>query len=564
MVGENPMIRSADSFVIITYFITMVFVGLAYSRRMPSLEDYFAGGRQLSWWLGGISLVMGTLSAFAIVVYAALGYQYGLVALTIYWTFVPGTLLATYIFAQRWRRAGVLTPTEFLETRFTPSVRQVFVWSGIPFKIIDEALKIMAIGVFVSAGLKISPVTAMLAVGIIAVVYTVLGGLWAVVVTDLVQFVLVATGVILLLPLTLKAAGGWGRIMAAVPKEFFHPVRTPYTWIYIGSFCILSTLSMAGNWTLIQRFYSARSDRECRSIGWVASALFFVLPPTWILAGMFARAFIAPYGLDPQSIYARLSASLLPPGMFGLMVAALFAVAMSVISSGYNVTAAVLTVDVHQRLIHPTASPRELMIVGRLLTTMVGLLALIIALVVAYFRWPLFDIMVGATGFFVPPTVLPMLAGLLSKRLSAAGVIAGFSTGMCVGLLFFLYRWIFEPANLTVWQSASIVVTSFATVLVLGTAAHFFPVTGEAVERSSKFLDRLNRPAASSEIRDSPVPIAGLALIPLGLVLLLVGGGITTSGRNVLTLGVGILFCTVGLALKFGSSIQRNKRCNTR
>src|ERR1044071_4240066 len=107
------MIRSADSFVIITYFITMVFVGLTYARRMPSLEVYFAGGRQLSWWLGGISLVMGTLSAFAIVVYAALGYQYGLVALTIYWTVLPGTMLATYLFAQRWRRAGVLTPTEF-------------------------------------------------------------------------------------------------------------------------------------------------------------------------------------------------------------------------------------------------------------------------------------------------------------------------------------------------------------------------------------------------------------------------------------------------------------------
>ena len=116
--------------VLIAYFATMIAVGFAYSRQMKSLDMYFAGGKQLSWWLGGISFMMAYVSALSIVVYAGLGYQYGLVALTIYWTTVPATLVTTWLLARRWRRAGVLTPMEFLETRFSSSVRQVFVVVG--------------------------------------------------------------------------------------------------------------------------------------------------------------------------------------------------------------------------------------------------------------------------------------------------------------------------------------------------------------------------------------------------------------------------------------------------
>jgi SSS family solute:Na+ symporter len=271
--------RGADFAILIAYFATMIAIGLVYSRQMKSLDMYFAGGKQLSWWLGGVSFFMASVSALSIVVYAGLGYQYGLVALTLYWTSLPATLLTTWLFARRWRRAGVLTPVEFLETRFSLAVRQVFVWSGIPLKVIDEGLKIVAIGIFVSAGMSISPSVAMIAAGIITLVYTVLGGLWAVVITDFVQFVLVTTGILLLVPLTLHAAGGWHRFVAAVPADFFRPVHPPFNWTYVGAFLVLTTLSVAGNWSLIQKFYSARNDRECRGVGWLASLLFLLLPP---------------------------------------------------------------------------------------------------------------------------------------------------------------------------------------------------------------------------------------------------------------------------------------------
>ncbi|MGO8787436.1 MAG: sodium:solute symporter family transporter [Terriglobia bacterium] len=550
--------RGADLAVLVSYFVTMIAIGLAYSRQMKSLDMYFAGGRQLSWWLGGVSFLMAYVSALSIVVYAGFGYQYGLVALTIYWTTVPGALLVTWLFARRWRRAGVLTPVEFLETRFSPAVRQVFVWSGIPLKVIDEGLKIVAIGIFVSASMRISPWVAMIAVGVITLIYTMLGGLWAVVITDFVQFVLVTTGVLLLVPLTLNAVGGWRHFVAAVPGDFFRPVHPPYDWTYVGAFLVLSTLSVAGNWSLIQKFYSTRNDRECRGVGWLASLLFFLLPPAWIFTGMLARAFVHLKVADPQTVYAGVCSALLPPGMLGLIVAALFAATMSVLSSGFNVIAAVLTVDVHQRLVRPQASQKELVVVGRVLTAVVATLALAIALAVTHFHWTIFDTMVAAFGFFLPPTVLPVLGGLLSRRLSAAGAMAGFFAGIGIGLAFLLYKWTFKPANIGTFQAASIVVPAGMTALVLVVAAYAFPAKGEAAERASQFLGRLGRTALASASQASPAPVAGLVIAIMGLVLVVTGSGVAAVPANTLTLGIGTMLGLIGwVMMRSGGSRRR-------
>ena len=543
------MLSGADLTVLVSYFATMIAIGFAYSRKMRSLDMYFAGGRQLSWWLGGVSFLMAYVSALSIVVYAGLGYQYGLLALTIYWTTVPATLVTTWLLARRWRRAGVVTPVEFLETRFSPAVRQIFVWSGIPLKIIDEGLKIVAVGIFVSAGLGVSPWWAMVTVGLITLVYTVLGGLWAVVITDFVQFVLVTTGIILLLPLALRAAGGWSSFRAAVPVDFFRPVHAPYTWGYVGAFLVLSTLSLAGNWSLIQKFYSARSDRECRGVGWLASVLFLLLPPAWIFTGMLARALPRLQITDPQSVYARVCSALLPPGMLGLIIAALFAATMSVLSSGYNVIAAVLTVDVHQRLIRPQASQKELVVVGRVLTAVVALAALALALAVTHFHWTIFDTMVTAFGFFLPPTVLPVVGGLLSRRLSAGGAMAGFAAGIAAGLALLAYRLVFKPINISTFQATSIAVPAGLTALTLVIAAHAFPAQGEAAERASRFSAQLARAAPPSQTEASPAPVAGLVIAIMGLVLVVVGSGISPNPHSTLTLATGALLAFVGISM---------------
>lgn len=549
----------ADIIVVVTYFTTMIVVGMAYSRRMKTLETFFAGGRQLSWWLGGTSFMMASVSALSIIVYAGLGYEYGIVSLTLYWTTVPATLLTTWLLALRWRRAGIITPTEFLESRFSPAIRQLFVWATMPLKIIDDALKIVAIAIFVAVGLHISAAGATIAVGLITLLYTILGGLWAVVITDLVQFILVTSVIILLVPITVHAGGGLSHILSVLPRDFFNPIHSPYTWKYIGGFFVLTTLSTSGNWSLIQRFYSARNDRECRGIGWFAGVLFFLLPPIWIVTGIFARALIPPTGFDTQTIYARLGATLLPPGLFGLVFAAFFAAAMSVIASSFNVTAAVLTIDVHRRLIRPAASERELVFVGRVLTGVVGFAALAVSLAVIYFQWTIFNAMVAVFGFFLPPTVIPMIAGLLTRRLSSRGVFYGFASGILTGLAFLSYGMLAHNANNALLQIFSVVASTLVTTIALLISIRFSPVRGDAAVRSSKFFEQLRRPAPASVSDENPLPVAGVVIAIMGIVLCIIGTGVVNSISSGLTLGVGLLLTVLGGTM-WASSAYRARR----
>ena len=138
----------SDYVVIIGYFALVAGIGLWVKRSQVTASDYFAGGHHISWWMAGISHYMSGFSAFSFIVYSQMAYTYGLVAITIFWTGVPACLCGGLFFARRWRRARVITPIEFLEERCSSTVRQLFVWIGIPSKLFDDALKIFATSLF--------------------------------------------------------------------------------------------------------------------------------------------------------------------------------------------------------------------------------------------------------------------------------------------------------------------------------------------------------------------------------------------------------------------------------
>ncbi len=284
---------------------------------------------------------------------------------------------------------------------------------------------------------------------------------------------------------------------------------------------------------------------------------------------MLARGFISHVGLDPETIYAKISLRLLPEGMMGLMVAALFAATMSVIASGYNVVAAVLTLDVYQRLIRREAKQRELVLVGRVLSATVGLIVLGIALTVTRSHWTIFDTMVAVFGFLLPPTVLPMLAGLLSRRLTAAGALLGFVAGAGTGTAFAVYRSIGKPAMGGSFQAMSIIVPAVFTGLVLYASARFMPNQGEAHDRAQAFFTMLEQPTMTSESSvTSPAPIVGVVIGIMGAFLLLIPlHAILTHGEaNRLTVGMGSIFTITGMLLIFYKRLTQgpspgNKQC---
>ncbi|MBX3176399.1 MAG: sodium transporter [Candidatus Hydrogenedentes bacterium] len=435
----NNGLALTDYIILAGFFAVMLGIGIAYARRMKNLSDFFSGGGQVPWWLAGISLYMTTFSAFTFVSYSALAYQYGFVAVSIWWFSIPGCLLSAWFLAARWRRAATTSPVEYLETRYNATIRQGFSWFGVPLIVADDALKLFVIGTMItaSAGMTSNEAKtwAIIGCGAIMLVYTLLGGLWAVMITDFIQFIVMAVAVLVLVPLAAAAAGGVLSVLERLPEGYGNVTNATYTWPWLLSFSVILALTFATKWPYVQRYYAARSDAEARKVGYTVAVLTVIAPPLLFWPAIAATQFL-PDVADANEIYPMICRMLLPVGLMGVVLAAMFSATMSMLSSDYNAVASVITNDIIKRLFARNASDRALLLIGRLSTVLVGGLAMILAVALVYAQEldELVNIMAQLFAVLLPPVALPMAAGLLSNRVSGRGAIAGFAAGALLGI----------------------------------------------------------------------------------------------------------------------------------
>jgi len=536
---------TADSIVLAAYFAVMLWIGIRYAPYMKAFSTYFAGERALPWWVAGLSFFMSYVSSLSIVVYAGIGYQFGLVSLTLYWVTVPACLMSTLLLARRWQRAVTLTPIEFLEKRYHLLVRQLFAWTGVPLRIVDDGLKLLALAVFLSRGVGVPLDLTLTIIGSVVISYTLLGGVWAVSLTDAVQFIIMLIALGLLLGLAVADAGGIESIVAHTPPDFWKPLSGPYTIGFWVALALLTLMAFSSNWALIQRFYSTGSARAARGAGLLATACFIFLPPIWILAGMVARVLINELN-DPQFALAELAAKTLPSGVFGLMVAALMAAAMSTLSADYNVVASVLMVDFFQRFnIIRTGGARGLAPLhwARLTTAIVGVVSVIIALVVSHYGFAIFDVMVTVFGLLTAPMTLPLAAGLLTRKVGWRSAVGGYVAGLVAALAIILFKGRFSGYG---FQTVAIFATSAATLAAMILVEWLTRKSVAEQERISAFFAAVTEtgaPANAPAHFPSPLVIAGTATGFIGVVVALVG----LVWRENLTLIAGLVMGGIGI-----------------
>jgi solute:Na+ symporter, SSS family len=430
----NNSLQTLDYAAIVLYMVMMSGIGIFLGRFVKNINDYFKGGSGVSWIAGGISNFMTKFSTFIFVAYAGIAYSDGLIAITVIWSTVFPSLIAIGLFAKRWKRAGIMSPVEFLETRYNAPIRQIFSWSGILFKLLDDMIKLYSIGLFITAASGISFETAVIGCGVVVTLYTVIGGFWAVIVTDVVQFVILFFATLILVPLSYQAAGGLENMQAVIPQNM--------TWfngkkgipIWLCTYYLLLIIRYLGNWTFIQRFYSAKSEEDGQKLAGLSAVLFFIFPVIFLFPPLAARVII-PDLKNPEMAYVALCVKLLPSGIMGLMIAAMFAATMSVLSAEYNVTASVLTRDIYQRVFRPSASGKEALLVGRLMTLLVGAIVIVGALYVAGFGGA-FEANKMLAGIFAVPMIVPVIFGILMWKPKPWGALVTLFGGVALG--FFL------------------------------------------------------------------------------------------------------------------------------
>lgn len=568
MAESLPPLSQADYVVVISFFVVMLTIGFYYSGRMHNLKDFFSGNKCVPWWLSGASFYMSTFSAFTFVAYSALAYQYGFVSVTLFWLTVPASLVAASVFAARWRRSSTTSPLEYIEERFGKSLRQFLAWLGIPVRIIDDGLKLFAIGTLVSVSLNVSLMTSIVVCGVILLSYTMLGGLWAVLVTDFVQFVIMVAVVIVLLPLVSAEVGGISGFIENAPPGFFSWTSNQYTVGYFIAFSVILILNYSTSWALVQRFYSVGSDKDARRVGYLVAFLNVIGPPILFAPAMAARLFL-PEVNDPNTVYALLCRHILPAGMVGMLISAMFSATMSMISSDYNAMASVLTNDIYKRLISPQASDRALIVVARITTVLVGLISLVVAIVVMLSpgEGDLFQKMVRVFAIFIPPIALPMLAGLTLKKISNAGAFAGLLSGMLVGLIAFFMGTFYPDYTMLLKEQYIVTLTGSVTTLGMIIGSYLRPETEAERECANRFFNKLDaegdteQEAIPAAQFTSPLSVIGVSVVTLGL-LLVVATQYYGVDQSTISLKVGISMIVLGGGMWMGSIVAAKEKEN--
>jgi solute:Na+ symporter, SSS family len=368
---------------VVLVFSALVFVcGMSFAKSGSNMKSFFAAGGALPWWMSGLSLFMSFFSAGTFVVWGSIAYTNGWVAVTIQWTMAISGLIIGFFIAPRWRKTGALTAAQFITERLGYKTQRVYTYLFLFISIFATAFFLYPVAkiVEVSSGIPIN--LSIVVLGLLILIYTAVGGLWAVIVTDVLQFVVLTAAVLILVPLSFNAIGGLDAFVNGAPDGFFSLVSGEYSWEFIIAFGFYNLFFIAGNWAYVQRYTSVSTPKDAKKAGWLFGILYMISPVIWMIPPMIYRVLNPELtGLADEGAYLLMAKKVLPAGLLGLMLGGMIFASSSSVNTTLNISAGVISNDIYKHF-KPNASNQKLVRVGRLATISLGLITIFIALMV--------------------------------------------------------------------------------------------------------------------------------------------------------------------------------------
>ena len=429
-----------DILVIAAYFVVVSAIAWWAARPEKKLSsDYFLAGRDVGWLAIGASLFASNIGSEHLVGLAGTGAASGLAVGHFEWLAAFILLLLGWLFVPFYLRSGVYTMPEFLERRYNSASRAYFTWVSIVGYVLTKiSVTLFAGGVVMKAVTGFDFWTSAAILVVITGLYTIFGGLRAVIYTEVMQTAVLIFGSLTLTIVGLNAVGGWSGLEARLPADYFsmwkpadHPAF-PWTGIIFGA-PILGVWYWCTDQHIVQRVLAARNVKEARR-GTIFAGFLKILPVfIFVVPGMIAAALYADVaGGDADSAYPVLVTRLLPAGIKGLVLAGMLAALMSTLASAFNSCSTLLTWDVYRKW-RPGASEQRLVAVGRMTTVVLVILGLAWIPFMKYVSPQLYIYMQSVQAYIAPPIAACFLLGLLSPRLNGRGALAALWAGFVIG-----------------------------------------------------------------------------------------------------------------------------------
>jgi Na+/proline symporter len=460
-----------DWLILVAYLLGTLVLGLWLARRNQSEDDYFVAGRSLNGWLAGASMAATTFSIDTPLYVAGLVGTRGLAGNWEWWSFGLAHVAMAVVFAPLWRRSGVMTDAAFTELRYggAPAAWlrgiKAFLlalpvncigigYAFLAMRKVVEALGIVSNRPVAAVGGLPDTVLLLAVVAVMVLVYTVAGGLWAVVVTDFVQLLLALVGAAAVAWAAIHAAGGMEAMLNQI-AELGRPELlslTPWRWTdggldWIGGAGISVATFVAylsiqwwsfrrsdGGGEFIQRMLATKDERQATLAGWVFLVVNYLLRSwMWVVVAL-AAVVLLPAQSDWELSYPTLAVTYLPPVVLGLVVVSLVAAFMSTVSTAVNWGASYLTHDLYQRFVRPKASQAELLLMGQLTSVLLLVLGVITALLSDSIGTVFRLVIAIGTG----PGVVLVLRWFwwrINAAAELAAMVCGFVVGLCTSVV---------------------------------------------------------------------------------------------------------------------------------
>jgi len=451
-VSPEPRFGPLNYAVLATYLLALVGMGLYFSSREKTTDDFFLAGRRIPWWAAGISIFGTQLSAITFMAIPAKAYATDWVYFLGNMCIVAMAPVVVLLYLPFYRRLNITTAYEYLEKRFNTAVRLFGSTAYILLQLGRMAIVIFLPAIALSTVTGISIYSCILLMGLLCTFYTVLGGIEAVIWSDVLQVIVLLGGAVLsLFIIAFKTEKGLaGIISTAAAGDKFHIANltwdwtTTAVWVVVVGRCFEQLVPYTADQTVVQRYLTTRDQKQAAKSIWTNAVL--TIPATLIFFSLGTALFVFykanPASLEPSmktdAIFPLFIVQQLPAGISGLLIAGVFAAAMSSLDSSLNSVATAIVTDFYRRF-RPHSSDAARLKLARLLTIILGATATIVGLLMAtYDIKSLWDLFTKLLGLFGGSLAGLFALGIFTRRTNGPAALIG---ALSSALVLFLVQW---------------------------------------------------------------------------------------------------------------------------
>ncbi len=457
-------LNGLDYAIIIVFLFLVGSVGVYFARFNKKTNDYFKAGGRLPWVISGISLFVSGFSAFMFVSASGFTYKNGISGVYMFTSSFGAYWLGYFVYGKLWRRARIDSPMELLTQRYSQSTTYFYSIIAVIPNILLMGTLIYTLCIFVSSAfgfgarefdLGLFTVTGfevtLIAIGFVLLLYTVLGGLWAVAITDTLQFIIMFLMTLVVFPVAFIYLGdgnffaGMSQLSQQAPPGYLSFSAGEISFLYISAFWFMNSFGYNVNWHIGQRYYAIADERDTKKMAAFCAILGLIAPIMWVMPVLVSKVIFPDLGaLWPEltapheASFVSLCLFILPHGFLGLVVSAILAASMSSADSTFNWLAAVITKDVFvpisKRLKNGEAPSDKLqLVVGKLTVLTVGVLSILLSLVFQRIGSS-FDLYMQIYSMTTPSMFVPVMFGMVFRKspwwsgmaAASAGIVATF------------------------------------------------------------------------------------------------------------------------------------------